>query len=92
MNWKEIEEAVEPIEVKIARVLEEANELISADFEKPLTISERDMLIAEQGLLIALIDKIGEAIGVEDTNQWMFDCGLRVCGTPQHTCSDCNYN
>ena len=40
----------------------------------------------DPGMLIQLsniIEALGDALEVEDFNQWRFDCGLRICGTPQ---------
>jgi hypothetical protein len=44
---------------------------------------ERDI---KSGMLIQLsniIEALGDAFEVEDFNQWRFDCGVRICGTPQ---------
>ena len=45
--------------------------------------AERDI---KSGMLIQLsniIEELGRALKVDDFNQWRFDCGMRVCGTPQ---------
>jgi len=48
-----------------------------------MTQAERDI---KSGMLIQLtniIEDLGNVLEVEDFNQWRFDCGMRICGTPQ---------
>jgi hypothetical protein len=38
-----------------------------------------------------LIMEFGERLGISDWDQWYYDCGMRVCGTPQvPICDWCN--
>ena len=38
-----------------------------------------------------LIMEFGEMLGIPDWDQWYYDCGMRICGTPQvPICDWCN--
>ena len=52
-----------------------------------VTEHQKDMARSfDSGFGIALsnlIERIGKALGVQDFEQWRFDCGQLVCGSPQ---------
>jgi hypothetical protein len=75
---------------QLAGIFSAAYNKLSQENWEDLTPEERDVHSGMAIQLQNLIMDSGKALGVEDWNQWYYDCGMRICGTPQvGTCEWC---
>lgn len=75
---------------EVARIFEKSFENLSNN-NKESTPEMKEFYSGMATQLQNLIVKFGERLGISDWNQWYYDCGMRVCGTPQvPTCDLCD--
>lgn len=67
----------------IAATFSAAYEKLSEDNWDEMTDADRDVHSGMSIQLQNLIMDFGKALEVDDWNQWYYDCGMRICGTPQ---------
>ena len=70
----------------IARTLSAAYEELQKHEKNDLTevnVSTHDLNMGMSIQLQNLVTNFGNALGIEDWDQWYYDCGMRICGTPQ---------
>jgi hypothetical protein len=74
----------------IAQTISAAYDTLAKDNWDDLSPEARDVHSGMGIQLQNLITDFGKALGIEDWNQWYYDCGMRICGTPQvGTCEWC---
>ena len=75
---------------EVARIFEKSFENLS-NSNKESTPEMKEFYSGMATQLQNLIVKFGERLEISDWNQWYYDCGMRVCGTPQvPTCDWCD--
>ena len=75
---------------EVARIFEKSFENLSNSNKEP-TPEMKEFYSGMATQLQNLIVKFGERLEISDWNQWYYDCGMRVCGTPQvPTCDWCD--
>ena len=75
---------------EVARIFVESFENLSNNNEES-TSEMKEFYSGMATQLQNLIMKFGERLEISDWNQWYYDCGMRVCGTPQvPTCDWCD--
>ena len=75
---------------EVARIFEKSFENLSNSNKEP-TPEMKEFYSGMATQLQNLIVEFGERLGISDWNQWYYDCGMRVCGTPQEpTCDWCD--
>lgn len=75
---------------EVARIFEKSFENLSNSNKEP-TPEMKEFYSGMATQLQNLIVEFGERLGISDWNQWYYDCGMRVCGTPQvPTCDWCD--
>ena len=75
---------------EVARIFEKSFENLSNSNKEP-TPEMKEFYSGMVTQLQNLIMEFGEGLGISDWNQWYYDCGMRVCGTPQvPTCDWCD--
>jgi hypothetical protein len=67
----------------IARTLSAAYDKLSKENWDELSEAARDLHSGMGIQLKNLITDFGNVLGIEDWDQWYYDCGMRICGTPQ---------
>ena len=75
---------------EVARIFQKSFENLNNN-NKESTSEMREFYSGMVTQLQNLIVEFGEMLGISDWDQWYYDCGMRVCGTPQvPTCDWCN--
>jgi|688.fasta_scaffold870431_3 hypothetical protein len=76
---------------EVARIFQKSFENLNNNNNKESTSEMAEFYSGMVTQLQNLIMEFGERLGISDWNQWYYDCGMRVCGTPQvPTCDWCN--
>lgn len=75
---------------KMASVFSAAYDKLFQEKWDDLSPEAREFHSGMSAQLQNLIVSVGELLEVQDWNQWYYDCGMRICGTPQvGTCEWC---
>ena len=75
---------------EIARTLSAAYSKLSDEKWDDLSPEEREFHSGMACQLQNQIVELGQTLKVSDFGQWYYDCGMRICGTPQvGICESC---